>query len=184
MKQPKSKVLIFGLLMIAACSEWGIAGNSDTSGIGWVSLGMGAGDGVVFKVQASTVNKIMQWSLRYSRVSEFQMLGQQHPAEYVSDLGILGGFLARGQNGRASLSAGVAFVAGVRRGTYIRGDGELFGDSYYDEIQYERIGLAIAAEAVWTPSKSFGLGIEMFGNANTKRSFGGAVLSVHFGKMH
>lgn len=160
MKQPKSKVLIFGLLLMAACSEWGIAGNADTSGIGWVSLGMGVGEGIVLKCQVSLVQNNVQWSLRYAR-EYYSILSH----EYVSDLGILGGFLARGQNGRASLSAGVAYVVGVR----------------HDE---NRIGLAIAAEAVWTPSKSFGLGIELFGSVNTKRSFSGVVLSAHFGKMY
>jgi hypothetical protein len=45
------------------------------------------------------------------------------------------------------------------------------------------VGLPLESQVFWTPTRYFGVGIYVFGNVNTKQSFGGAMLGIQLGRV-
>jgi hypothetical protein len=79
------------------------------------------------------------------------------------DVGVLYGRSYKTQQAMISASAGVGYV----------GPSPEFGT----------IGIPLESQIFWTPTRYFGIGVYGFGNLNTKESFGGALLSLQFGRL-
>ena len=144
-------------------------------------VGLGGGIGLSYRIR----NRII--SLRYVHIEEITIFGPS-PSESVSDLGALYGIITKGKYGFASLSGGISFVRGVRRGKLLSSGGgwgwSWFGSSEtYEELTFHTFGIPIEAQLFWTPLSFLGIGIYAAGNLNSQRSFAAVLLCLQLGKL-
>lgn len=107
-------------------------------------------------------------------------LGVDWPRASVWDIGLLYGLSSNKSRSIASISAGLAFVSGVRRGRFLGGGG-LFTNRYYEKLTFQSVGLPIEGKLLWTPAYGFGLGFAMVADLNFEESFVGGQFCLRFG---
>ena len=98
--------------------------------------------------------------------------------ESSGDLAILYGRSLRGRRGWVRGAAGIGIADTTRRG-----GGCAFILCDYELITRRSAGLALQLDVVWAFSSPVGLGLTAFGNVNGAASFGGAVVSLHVGRL-
>ena len=101
--------------------------------------------------------------------------------ESAADVALLYGRSLTAERGWLRAGVGVGLVESVRRGAVI--ECAILIVCRYEEIKHRSTGLALQLDAVWALSSPFGLGLGAFGNINSAGSFGGAVVSLHFGRL-
>jgi hypothetical protein len=103
------------------------------------------------------------------------------PGDEASDIAVLYGRHTRAREGAwGRVAAGPALVRAKRPGEP-RGCSFFFCS--YDTKESTTVGLALQLDAVWTPVRTFGVGVTAFGNVNSEMSFGGVILSLHLGAV-
>lgn len=137
------------------------AGTLDFGGLASISIGGAHGDVV----------------LRMAETTEFVILTS--PPESVRDLALLFGRRMDLSRGWLRGALGPGYVRATRRGEaaacwlFCRHDG----------ISTTSVGLAVQAEALWAPWRTFGLGASVFGNLNGEAPFAGVALGVYVGVL-
>jgi hypothetical protein len=152
----------------------------------WFNTGLGIcnvnsyGDYLVsFGINYSEHIKRGLISYRFIRNEEFILFGPR-PSESVWDLGVLYGRFAKTSDGFASVSAGVSYVGGVRRGKFLSSSGWI---SNYEKLTFRTIGIPLEGQLFWTPTSFVGIGIYGFANMNLEKSFFGGLLCIQIGKI-
>jgi len=171
MKFLSPKAAIIALFMLLCCAGVGGAQNLSVSG------GLGAGSfGLAYGVNASYSENAIVWSIRFLRQEETRILSGTSPSESVTDLAILVGTKRKiGRWISVSFEIGGGPVWLVRRGAFLSHDG--FFQNSYEKLTPSQAGLAAQSQLY------FGhVGLHLFANYNARESFGGALLSVRFGK--
>ena len=84
----------------------------------------------------------------------------------AADFGLLGGIGTTGRVIHAYAALGFSWV-----------------DGYMNDRQFNVVGIPVEAGFAWTPLSWLGIGPTLFGNLNTRHSFGGVVLNVRLGKV-
>jgi hypothetical protein len=102
------------------------------------------------------------------------------PGDEATDIAVLYGRHTRREGAWARIAGGPALVRTTRPGEPY--DCALFFCNYLLE-ESTTVGLALQADAVWTPARAFGVGVTAFGNVNSEMPFGGMILSLHFGAV-
>lgn len=105
-----------------------------------------------------------------------------YPGESVGDIGILVGMISNNKYFKASISAGLSSVRGVRRGRYIGTYGCCQRE--YEKISFNTIGLPIESQLLLTPFSFLGIGINVFANINMEEAYLGALICLQIGKLH
>jgi hypothetical protein len=196
----KPLIIAIGIFLILGSSAFAVSDSTTTESprLSWVTLGLGPGScsawsavsGMIsYSTTAKGSGKIL--TFRYGRADEWDGdildWGDPRPFESVWDLGVLYGAISKGGSGFVSASAGLAVVGGVKRGAFLRYEGEWFGHDVYEARHFTTVGIPIEAQAFWTPPHSFGLstglGLELYANLNPVRSYVGANLCIQFGKV-
>jgi hypothetical protein len=150
----------------------------------WATLGIGTGT----LSSTSTAGAAGVWYRTGSHVLGARFLGVdtggdpfEEPLpfveEAVSEQAILYGRGRRGFRTWWFLAAGVAHLTWHRETTR----DPLFGPE--ERERASAIGFPIEAQLFWTPSTRYGGGIAAFANLNRPRSFGGALVTVYFGRL-
>jgi hypothetical protein len=124
-------------------------------------------------------------SLRFAACSEFVVLfSTASPIEETWDMGVLWGKTARISHSRISVSAGVGFAGGVKRGRLLSTSGSwLFTAKRYEKIEFFTAALLVEGQLFWAEASPVGVGIYGFANLNRERSFGGVAVNVLVGKL-
>ncbi|MGB9591901.1 MAG: hypothetical protein ACPL1K_05230 [Candidatus Kryptoniota bacterium] len=144
------------------------------AGVGGSSFGISPGISLSYQSGKSLV------SFRYVYNKELNILGPW-PSETVWDIGLLYGRSAKASYGLASVSGGVSFVGGVRRGKYLSSSG--WFSSRYEELPFFTVGIPVEGQLFWTPLPFLGIGFYGFANLNAEKSFIGALLCIQIGKL-
>lgn len=97
----------------------------------------------------------------------------------------------RGSRRYGSVAAGLGFswVQGIQRGDYSHstylfspyGDHELA--RHYTSRRFDTVGVAAELDATWTPSRFWGLGMTVLGDANPERPFWGVSFGLQVGHV-
>lgn len=166
----------------------------------WINLGVGASAGSQLVGPAAELSlnyapsQNRLWTLRALEAAnlggmfanslscEFLVTsGEQfNPSSCVDDrsageIGAMYGLMSKSDFGYISGSAGLGLVALQTPSIYINNVKVLNGKTTYTP------GAPLEIQAFWTPFKYMGLGIIDFGDLNTHKSFGGALLALQFG---
>jgi hypothetical protein len=116
--------------------------------------------------------------LRTAGTEEFVIFSG--PPQTADDLAVLYGRRASGSRGWVRAAAGPAWVSSGRH-TDVSTCG-LFVCEYEMETS-STLGLALQVDAVWTITRSFGLGVGGFADLNSGASFTGLTFNIHFGRL-
>lgn len=147
----------------------------------WFNAGLGTSSfGGSLGISASYQTGRSLASVRFIYNEEFNILGPS-PSESVWDFGALYGINAKGSLVFASVSGGVSFVTGVRRGKYLGSSG--WFSSNYESEPFVTVGIPVEGQLFWTPLNFLGIGFYGFANLNPEKSFVGALLSIQLGKL-
>jgi len=106
-------------------------------------------------------------------------LQNQSSSESIWDAGVLLGRVFSNKFGTFSIAAGLSYVGGVKKGTYIAND-ETWG-GYYPMKHRSTLGIPLESRLVHHLSDNVGIGITTFGNLNLDKPFFGASLSLQLG---
>lgn len=115
--------------------------------------------------------------LRSSAASAFTIFS---PSDSTEDFAFLFGRVHERERGWLRAAVGPSLVRVIRYG---RGYDCAFTFCSYDSEASYHAGLALQAEAVWTPVIALGLGLTGFANVNGEFSYAGLALGVHLGRV-
>jgi hypothetical protein len=147
-----------------------------TGVFGTLALGV-ASPGVGGVLSLSVHSSRNAFVVRSSGASEFTIFT---PGDSVEDFAFLFGRMRERERGWLRAAIGPSLVRVTRHGN--PHDCSWFFCSYDSEASFHA-GLALQAEAVWTPADALGLGLMAFANANPEMSYVGLALGVHLGKV-
>ena len=116
--------------------------------------------------------------VRWTKVDGIRILEKPGSAR---DFALLYGRTRRGRTGWVRGALGVGRVEAIRAGQATVCSP--FIGCAYEKVERRSTGLALQVDGVWTFSSPVGLGLTAFGNINSADSFGGIVLSLHFGRL-
>ncbi|UCH14679.1 MAG: hypothetical protein JSV22_01640 [Bacteroidales bacterium] len=134
---------------------------------GWGAFS--AGTGISFQSGKSSLI-----SIRFTYNREPAIF--KSPDERVWDVGILYGIMAKKPYGFASISGGVSFVGGVKRG-------EKLDFLEYEKRSFNTVGFPVEGQLLFTLTPSFGLGFNGFANINGEKSFYGVLFCIKIGRL-
>ena len=141
----------------------------------WVALGWGGG------LFGDTEDRVSVFELAWQRGSYLLALrgvsANRGISDWTHDAAILFGRASTGKRGHASIAAGPAFVD-VHYPSQLLADGNSV--STWDHV----IGIAVAVEGSFAPSRFLGVGVQGFGNLNEARSFIGVALVLKVGSLN
>lgn len=158
----------------------------------WIKVGMGTGTGVSMFGLAIGGNISYQygvdlWQIRSIHTVEAQvshLFDVDDPEENFWDVGILYGKNFKSKYLITSLSIGIGFVSGIRRGRYLYTEYHWLGEiRHYEKLPFYTAGIPIEAQISWIPTSFWGMGITAFANLNRRNSVVGILLSKSFGKL-
>ena len=175
-------VVLFLVLIEFLCHQPMIAQDSTNQSkqFFWASFGVGGGSlGLAGDFRLSYQNSDHRFSFRTSGTFEFIILGPS-PVEEVTDYALLYGRSFDDDHITGAISAGIGIVRSVRRGKFIA---HHFLVDEYERNVNTTIGLPIEVSFIGVIFPVFGVGIEAFGDVNKARTFGGILLTIHFGKL-
>lgn len=132
-------------------------------------------------------------SVRYARTNELQFLTPSYPKETAEEITVLVGQTHRSGSIFSSISAGISYVSGVKKGELVYSESlsraiGLFWDfpripgviDYYQEIGFKTVGLAFHAQYFWLPIPSVGVGLDGVADINKEATYVGVLLSVRW----
>lgn len=147
----------------------------------YVSAGGGPSDGGIGGLLSlSVVRESRVLGFRIATSQEFEIFGPV-PSEGSSDYAFLIGKASRGRFHLSTVTTGIAWVQTVERGRVIQ-PGVWFFGPVHERIERHTIGVPFDV-ATSVHLQGVGLGLHLFGNLNTARSFGGLAVSVQLGKV-
>jgi hypothetical protein len=121
------------------------------------------------------------YSLRTTTHEEFVMFTD--PPESFNDYAVLYGITRGNSKYKFTLSGGLSFVNGVRRGNFIYETGDLLTFSHYQKNHWYTFGIPIESQLFFCPFSFLGFGVTGFANLNPERSFAGFLFGVQIGKI-
>jgi hypothetical protein len=98
--------------------------------------------------------------------------------ETVRDIAVLLGRRASGRRGWTRAAAGIGHV---RRAVDVEVHCPFF--CIYEEAVTTGAGLALQLDALWAPSRAFGLGVGALANLNGQQTLGALTFSIHMGML-
>jgi len=179
------KVLLFGLagwLWLGAPSDARCDGlERRPEDVGFASVGLGAGSRAMAGVASLNFShRDLLYGLRASTVSEFNIFGPA-PDESDTDYALLVGKCSHGHHRFASAATGIGLVRSVRRGRLVHPPGWFFGGEY-ERLDRTTVGLPLDVKASLNAS-AVGIGLNLFGNLNTRGNFAGVALTLQLGRF-
>ena len=145
----------------------------------FLSIGVGPGlQGLGGQVSLSVHRGRAVFLLRSAADAEINIFG---PSSGSSDVAFLMGKWWTRSRGWMRLALGPSWVERVEEGRCLE-SAFIFCGSRETNREHS-IGLASQADAVWAPLSFLGVGAGLFANLNSARSFGGATLTVHLGRV-
>jgi hypothetical protein len=121
-------------------------------------------------------------TLRFIGADEFdiQIVGvhpfeEDTPSEKLRDIGLLYGRYFVDGNSLFSLSAGISYLTGVKRG-------KLISDHEFEKKDLATLSFPIEIKAIRFSSKSFGLGLTGLANINKNKTIFAGMLGLYFKK--
>lgn len=160
-----------------------------------ITLGFGLGKGYPYQEEGSYgVGGLIEFAVKKKNtlyaigarsVTELNLLGSSNVYKTISSYDFsLGKMLTDGKI-FTSISTGVGLVRGKYPGKFIRNEGNTFFDnSIYEKITYTTIGIPISIKGIWVPRRTYGTGLELYANFNSKNIFYGINLSQQFGRLN
>ncbi len=147
----------------------------------WISLGVGKSYfGPTLGGSLSYAFKENVFTLRYFKGDELQFnpggSDYDEPALNFRELGLLYGRLFRKEALVFTLSGGIGFLDGTDRGNEIT-------PKEFENIHISTVGLAFESEFRIELSGYIGVGGSFWGGVNSKKTFTGGMLKIHFGKL-
>ncbi len=112
------------------------------------------------------------FSARYTGITGLELFSNF--SEHVSDFALLYGRTVEKNRFVFSLSGGLSYVNGVKKGFVIPNKNLFAAD--YEQISYTAIGFPIESKCVFYPKKHIGIGAEYFADINSENSFQGLML--------
>lgn len=152
-------VCLAGLLLVGAPLSHAAEGDAappDRTCV-WASGGVGVGSG------GGAVGAALYYERRGTLIGVRTVAAGRVMGGSQFDVGVLYGYATRSPRGFTALAAGLAMV------------------DYGDEST--TIGIPLQFQAMWTPTSVVGLGVTLFGDINTEKSFGGWLLCLNIGKV-
>jgi hypothetical protein len=151
----------------------------------WFTLGLGGSNrGIAMGLGGSYLTKKMIFSARIVGNQEIEIFGSE-PTPSVVDIALLAGYMSKLGRGYSSISTGISFVKVIEKGDPKPGTGGggffSFPD-YYNEYS-QAFGVPFEIQVFATPFSFMGVGIYIFGNINSKKSFAGALFGLQFGRF-
>lgn len=154
---------------------------------GWVKVGLGAGymtdnglGGISGVLSANFRYKILFVSIRTAGVSELNIFGPE-PGLGLSEISPMVGLGYGGEYVSIAVLAGVGVVYEVNRGELIKEPVKLFDSAVYETIRTKSVGFPVELQFSILATSHVGIGVDLIGNFNSKRTIAGALLSFQFG---
>ncbi len=160
----------------------GIGKDSTKTASLWIDAGMGpTTSGFSYGLGATHQQANSVVSIRFFYAEEGSGSGNA-PREYVQELSLLYGINISAPNGLTSFAAGVSLVKGRDRGKYLYSSSGFFGIiKHHESLDFQTVGLAMETQLFWRPLTFLGIGLNIHGNINVKRTFAGAILCLQLG---
>lgn len=149
---------------------------AETGVFGTLGLGVASPD-IGGLLSLSVHSSRLAFILRASGASEFNIFS---PSDSVEDYAFLVGRTRERERGWLRGAVGPSLVRVTRHGDGY--DCAFFACSYDAREMYQP-GLALQADAVWTPGDAFGLGLTGFANLNAEMPYAGLALGLHLGRV-
>lgn len=160
-----------------------------------ITIGFGLGKGYPFQedvdygvggtIEFAVMKKNTLYAIGARSLTEFNLLGSSNVYKTVSSYDFSYGKMLTGGKLFTSISAGVGLVRGKYPGKFIRNVGNTFFDnSIYEKITYTTIGIPLSVKGIWVPGHTFGIGLELYANFNSKNIFYGINLSQQVGRLN
>lgn len=163
------------------------ASEDDDSTAFWVKFGMGAGymtdnglGGISGVLSLNLQHDILFVSLRSAGVVEFNLFGTS-PGLGLSELSPMIGVGYGGDYVSVAVLAGVGMVCEVNRGELIKEPEGWFDSAEYERKETTSVGFPVELQFSIRATPHFGIGLDMIGNLNSKRTIAGALLSLQVG---
>lgn len=171
-----------GCLLLAAASDGRCEGSKSGAGdVVFASAGVGGGSqGLAGVVSLNFSRGRLFYVLRMSRTEEFSIFGPS-PIQSDTDYAVLVGRSSRSRRSVKSAAVGIGLVRSVRRGALIQ-EGFWFFGPQHERLDRVTVGLPIDLKAT-ANVRGIGIGVNLFGNLNTKGSFAGVALTLQLGKL-
>lgn len=80
-------------------------------------------------------------------------------------------------------SGGLGMATGIRRGAFLRTEHGLWDISYYEEDRFTVPSLPLEVDFMVKPTKWLGVGLGVFGNFNSARSYSGYQFKLSLGRL-
>jgi hypothetical protein len=140
--------------------------------------------GIAIYIDANFLKNENNLKLRFIRESELNFLGPV-PGENFYDIGLLYGRVTKSKILRLSISGGLGFLGGVKRGAFLERNQGIFGLFGYDQYEKEHILTpAIPVEIdLSLSSKHIGIGLTGYANLNQEESIAGFIVRLQLGKI-
>jgi len=167
-------------LQIKDTDSTNVTDSTKLSSFSWINLGLGTSLDypMAFNIGLNYQLQKFLFSARFLVADELD-LEKQSSSEFVWDAGILFGRIFKNNFGQISISAGLSFVGGLKRGAFISDD-ETWG-GYYNMKHRATLGIPLESHLIYMLSRNAGIGITAFGNLNLDKPFFGALLSLQLG---
>lgn len=116
-------------------------------------------------------------------ISNMNLMGDDRPYEYFYDVGILYGLILTERKIQGSFSTGIGIFGGAMNGEYLWDGSWVFDTDGYKIKKFNTINIPVEVQFNLIATQHFGLGFNLFGNLNLKRSLGGVLLKFRWGKL-
>lgn len=152
----------------------------DTAAHTWINAGLGTSIAypLAFNIGLNYQRNRNMWTFRFLVTDEMDLINQSS-SESVWDTGLLYGHVFSHNNYQFSLSAGLSFVGGLKRGIYL--DNEDSWGGYFPMKHRATIGIPFESHWTYLLSNNVGIGIATLGNLNLDKSFLGVMLNLQIG---
>lgn len=194
------KILLSLSVILTVFCNVSFADSLDSTYQGWwanLGLGFGAGSSLSGIAGEASLNyapsSTRLWTLRALEIPNFGGLfadsicnifitpGQPYhqcaDERSVGEVGAMYGLMGKNDFGYISGSAGLGLVDLQTPDIYINNVKVVSGHDSYTP------GIPLEVQAFWTPFKYVGVGVIGYGDVNTQKSFGGALLALQFGLL-
>ena len=138
--------------------------------------------GIGANIEFALQKQMAVYGLGARGLQEFQIFAYANVTNSVSSIDMTYGRIFKKGAFFTSVSGGIGLVIGVQQGKLLSsGGGGFHSYSYYEKLVYHTIGFPLSAKIFWMPRKnngliknlSGGLGIELFVNINSQKTFYG-----------
>jgi hypothetical protein len=176
MKKLSLAFLVFSLLISVSFSQT----STPVSPVNyqWFNASIGGGtNGLAGSVGYSVQFNNGLLRTRFLYTEEFNILSFSHQ---LWDVGVMYGFVTKPSKVVFSGTAGIALTGGRVKGEYIP-NGGWFGGNYEGD-PFVTVGIPVQIDAYLRLSRSFGLGISLYGNLNKNIPVAGVMLGLQIGR--